>query len=172
MRLGRNQEYWQQRIEETWGSLFGSEDAFLNAATQLEFILEFNSYLLIQYRSPTTDQFRQSFPEKRTDYLPDFWNTPLRSAIPTAERIFKLLLDEGLPSYLAIEPQTAAAVFEPISKGDREVFYGEFLNQLKTWQDQAMMQQMRFPFLLTWPSRLQSAIDQYKSRQSNLKPRN
>lgn len=171
MKLGRNQEYWQQRVEQTWGEAFGSEDAFLNAATQLEFILELNSYLLIQYRSPITDEFRQSFPEKRTDYLPDFWNTPLRFAIPTAEQILKLLVDQGLPSYIAIEPQIAAAVFGEMSKEEREVFYGGFLNQLKTWQDQAMMQQMRFPFLLTWPPRLQSAIDQYKNLQANQKPR-
>jgi hypothetical protein len=58
-----------------------------------------------------------------------------------------------------------------MSKEEREVFYGEFLNQLKTWQDQTMMQQMRFPFLLTWPPRLQSAIDQYKNLQTNQKPR-
>jgi len=171
MKLGRNQEYWEQRIEETWGTVFGSEDAFLNAASQLEFILEFNSYLLVQYRSPATDQFRQRFPEKRTDYLPDFWNTPLRSAIPTAERILRLLAADGFPSYLAIEPEVAATVFGAMSVPEREVFFGEFLNQLKTWQDQAMMQQMRFPFLLSWPPRLQSAIDQFKSRQPDQNPR-
>jgi hypothetical protein len=171
MKLGRNQEFWQQRIEETWGTVFGSEDAFLNAASQLEFILEFNSYLLVQYRSPETDRFRQSFPDKRTDYLPDFWNTPLRFAIPTAERIFRLLVDDGFPSYLAIEPQVIDTVFRAMSKLEREVFFGEFLNQLKAWQDQAMMQQMRSPFLLSWPARLQTAIDQYKSCQPNQNPR-
>lgn len=167
MKLGRNQEYWQQRVEETWRDAFGSEDAFLNAATQLEFILELNSYLLIQYRSPATDEFRQSYPEKRTEYVPDFWNTPLRFAIATAEQIFRQLVDQGFPTYLAIEPQIAVAVFASMSKEAREVFYGEFLDRLKTWQDQTMMQQMRFPFLLAWPPRLQSAIDLYKSRQTN-----
>jgi len=171
MKLGRNQEYWQQRVEETWGQVFGSEDAFLNAATQLEFILELNSFLLILYRSPNTDQFREGFPEKRTEYVPDFWNTPLRLAIPTALRILELLVDKGFPSDLAIEPGIASAVFEPMSKEEREIFFGEFLAQLKTWQDQTMMQQMRFPFLLTWPPRLQSAIDKYKSRQPDQSPR-
>ena len=170
MKLGRNQEYWQQRVEETWRDAFGSEDAFLNAATQLEFILELNSYLLIQYRSPATDEFRQSYPEKRTEYVPDFWNTPLRFAIATAEQIFRQLVDQGFPIYLAIEPQIAVAVFASMSKEAREVFYGEFLDRLKTWQDQTMMQQMRFPFLLAWPPRLQSAIDLYKSRQTNQEP--
>ena len=40
MKLGRNQEYWQQQIEETWGQVFGSEEGFLESAAQLEFILE------------------------------------------------------------------------------------------------------------------------------------
>jgi hypothetical protein len=91
----------------------------------------------------------------------------LRFAIPTADLILRLLVGDGFPAYLAIEPQVVAAVFQSTSKQDREDFYGEFLNQLKTWQDQALMQQMRFSFSLTWPPRLQSAIDQYKSSQSN-----
>jgi hypothetical protein len=102
--------------------------------------------------------------------VPDFWNTPLRLAIPTAEQIFSQLIEQGLPADLAIEPQIAAAVFAVMSKAEREVFFGAFLNQLKTWQDQAMMQQMRFPFLLAWPPRLQSAIDQFKSSQAHQKP--
>lgn len=171
MKLGRNQAYWDQRIEETWGSVFGSEDAFLNATSQLEFILEFNSYLLVQYRSSATDDFRQSFREKHTAYVPDFWNTPLRFAIPTAERILELLAADECPSYLTIEPRVAAAVFAAMSKPEREAFFGEFLCQLKAWQDQTMMQQMRFPFLLSWPPRLQSAIDRYKNRQQDQGPR-
>lgn len=58
-----------------------------------------------------------------------------------------------------------------MTKLEREDFFGEFLVQLKAWQDQVMMQQMRFPFLLSWPLQLQSAIDQYKSRQSSQTPR-
>lgn len=171
MKLGRNQEFWQRRVEETWGALFSSEDAFLNASAQLEFILEFNSYLLVQYRSPETDRFRQNFPKKRTGYLPDFWNTPLRLAIPTAERVLSLLVNPEFPSYLAVEPQVADAVFRPMTKLERENFFAEFLVQLKAWQDQVMMQQMRFPFLLSWPPHLQAVIDQYNSRQSSQPPR-
>lgn len=167
MKLGRNKEYWEQRIEESWGTTFGSEDAFLKAASQLEFVLEFNSYLLVQYRSSATDEFRQSFPEKRTDYLPDFWNTPLRFAVPIAEQVLKLLAADEFPSYLVVEPGVAATVFGAMSKPQREVFFGEFLNQLKAWQDQTMMQQMRTPFLLSWPPCLQSTIDKYKSLQQS-----
>jgi hypothetical protein len=164
MKAGRNQEYWRQRIEQTWGQDFGSEDEFLAAAAQLEFLLELNSYLLIQYRSPATDMFRAVFPEKYTAYLPDFWNTPLRMAIPTASWLLESLVDgKGFPHDIAIEPQITSAVFNQMPRGDREVFLGGFLTHLKIWQDNVMMRQSRFPFLLSWPPRLQAAVDAFKS---------
>jgi hypothetical protein len=165
MRNGRNEELWLQRIGEAWGEAFGSEAAFLAAATQLEFLLELNSYLLIQYSSPASDRFRTHFPEKRTAYLPDFWNTPLRGAIPMAIKVFEALVSRtGFPLELAVEPTVTAAIFEGMSIEDREVFYGEFLSNLRSWQDRTMMQQSRFPFLLSWPPKLQAAVDRYKSQ--------
>jgi hypothetical protein len=171
MRTGRNEEFWRQRIEETWGQDFGSKSDFLTAAAQFEFLLELNSYLLLQYSSPATDMFRTKCPEKRTAYLPDFWNTPLRTAIPTASWILESLVDgKGFPHDLAIEPQVTSALFDQMPRKDREVFVGEFLSHLRSWQDQVMMQQSRFPFLLEWPPRLQDAVDAYKSRQASQKP--
>jgi hypothetical protein len=172
MKNGRNEEYWQQRIEQAWGEEFGSEDEFLTAAAQLEFLLELNSYLLIQYQSPATDAFRKDFPEKRTAYVPDFWNTPLRLAIPTALWVLESLVGgSGFPLDVAVEPRITAAVFDQMSKGDREIFLGEFLVHLKAWQDRAMMHQSRFPFLLSWPPRLQIAVDCFRNSQANQNPR-
>jgi hypothetical protein len=168
MKAGRNEEYWRQRIEETWGEDFGSEEEFLIAAAQLEFLLELNSYLLIQYSSPATDALRANSPEKRTAYIPDFWNTPLRVAIPTASWILESLVDgKGFPHDVAIEPQITSAIFDQMPRKDREVFFGEFLERTKTWQDQVMMQQSRSPFLLSWPPRLQAAVDAYKNCQAS-----
>lgn len=165
--LDRNEEYWQQRIGEMWGEVFGSKDDFLNAAAQLEFILELNSYLLVRYSSPSTDKFRTEFPEKRTAYVPDFWKNRLDPAVPMALRIFESLVgEEGFPLDLAIEPRVIAAVFKGMPVNAREVFYGEFLFNLKKWQDQAMWQQQRFPFNLAWPPRLQRVVDLYKQAQT------
>jgi hypothetical protein len=168
MNNGRNEEYWQQRIGTTWGDVFGSEDDFSKAAAQLEFILELNSHLLVQFVSPATDKFRNDFPEKRTAYIPDFWKNRLSPAIPIASLIFESLIgDKGFPLELAIEPKITEAVFKTMSDQARELFYGEFLFNLKKWQDQAMMQQQRFPFQLAWPPRLQRAVDLFKETQAS-----
>jgi hypothetical protein len=128
MKNGRNEEYWQQRIEETWGQMFGSEDDFSKAAAQLEFVLELNSYLLIQYSNPAAEKFRTDFPDKRTAYIPDFWKNPLSPAVPIALRIFESLVgDEGFPPDMAVEPKVTAAIFEEMPVQGRDLFYGEFL---------------------------------------------
>lgn len=167
MKNGRNEEYWQQRIGAVWGNVFNSKDDFLNAAAQLEFILELNSHLLVQYSTPSTDKFRMDFPEKHTAYLPDFWKNRLDPAVPMALRILESLTgDEGFPLELAMEPKVIAAVFKGMSVQAREVFYGEFLFSLRKWQDQAMWQQRRFPFTFAWPPRLQRVVDLYKETQT------
>ena len=167
MKDGRNEEYWQQRVGPTWGDFFGSEDNFSKVAAQLEFILELNSHLLVQYASPATDKFRKDFPEKRTAYIPDFWKNPLSPAVPMASLIFESLIgDKGFPLDLAIEPKITEAVFKGMSAQARELFYGEFLFNLKRWQDQAMLQQQRFPFQVAWPPRLQCAVDLFKEAQT------
>jgi hypothetical protein len=166
MKNGRNEEYWQQRIEATWGDVFGSEDDFSKVAAQLEFILELNSHLLVQFASPATDKFRKDFAERRTAYIPDFWANPIGPAVPMASLIFESLVgDTGFPLDLAIEPKTTAAVFKDMSAQARELFYGEFLFRLKKWQDDAMWQQQRFPFGVAWPPRLQGAVDLFKNSQ-------
>jgi hypothetical protein len=163
MKNGRNDEFWQQRIDATWGDAFGSKADFLSAAAQLEFILELNSHLLIQYSNPATDKFRTDCPEKHTAYLPDFWKNRLDPAVPMALLIFESLVGEGgFPLDLAIEPGVIATVFNGMSLQGRELFYGQFLFNLKKWQEEAMWQQQRFPFNFAWPPRLQRAVDLYK----------
>ena len=164
MKNGRNDEFWDQRVEESWGATFGSKEDFLSAAAKLEFILELNSHLLIQYASPATEKFRTENPEKRTSYLPDFWKSRLDPAVPIALSISESLISEsGFPLDLAIERGVVADVFKGMSIHQREVFYGQFLFNLRKWQDDAMMQQQRFPFNFAWPPRLQRSVDLYKS---------
>jgi hypothetical protein len=163
---GRNDTYWQQRVGTTWEDLFGSRERFLTAAAQLEFVLELNSHLLIQYSSPATDKFRKESPEKNTAYIPDFWKNPFDPTVPIALEILNSLVSEkAFPLELAIEPEVTAAVFRSMSSPARELFYGGFLHGLKKWQDQAMWQQQRFPFSFTWPSKLGVVVAKYKDAQ-------
>jgi len=160
MKNGRNEQYWIQGIQTNWETFFGSESQFLDAAAQLELVLELNSYILIQYRSETTDRFRADFPEKYNAYTPDFYTTRLDPAMPMATRILNALMNgDEFPKDLSIERSITAQLFKTMSTSDREIFIGQFLSQLKKWQDEAMHGQMRFPFHTVWPPPLLRAIE-------------
>jgi hypothetical protein len=165
MKTGRNEEYWHQRIAETWGiEAFGSKENFLESAAQLEFVLELNSYLFMNFSDPKARDIDKQFPEKRLRYFPDFWSHPLDPAFPIALQIFDSLTSgSGFPSDLALEPALTENIFRTMSLGERKLFYGEFLSYLQKWQSDAMFQQRRFPFSVEWPARLREIIIAYKT---------
>jgi hypothetical protein len=149
MKIGRNEEYWHQRIAETWGiEAFGSKENFLESAAQLEFVLELNSYLFMNFSDPKARDIDKQFPEKRLRYLPDFWSHPLDPAFPIALQIFDSLTSgSGFPSDLALEPALTENIFRTMSLGERKLFYGEFLSYLQKWQSDAMLQAETLPIL-------------------------
>src|ERR1700730_3343641 len=74
-----------------WGQFFVSEDKFLSAAAQLEFILEFNSYIFEGVRIPEVQGFREMLGNIYFAYLPDFWTSRLDPVVPIAERFYDIL---------------------------------------------------------------------------------
>ena len=162
---GRNEEFWQQRVGQTWADVFVSKEEFLSAGAQLEFILELNSHILVAYAHPVSDRFRQESQEKSTAYLPDFWTSRLDPTIPVAKYIMETLQKEGYPKNLAIEPTVTTAIFKDMPAKERVEFYGQFLTNLQNWQEKAMMQQRRSPFVFAWPPPLSIAIKQFEENQ-------
>ena len=170
MKSGRNEEFWQQRVGETWADTFGSKQEFLDAAAQLEFILELNSHILVSYTHPVSTKFREDDPQKGTAYIPDFWTSRLDPTVPVATHILEALKKEGFPKHLAIEPSVTTAIFKDMPAKARLEFYGEFLSNLRNWQQKAMWQQQRFPFDFAWPPPLSNAVDLFKEAQTIQKP--
>lgn len=166
MKSGRNEELWQQRIGDSWSDAFGSKEEFLNAAAQLEFILELNSHILISYAHPSSEKFREDSREKRTAYIPDFWTSRLDPTVPVANYVLDSLKNDGFPKGLALEPTVTTAIFKDMPIKSRLVFYGEFLANLQAWQEKAMMQQQRFPFDFAWPEPLREAVQIYKESKA------
>ena len=166
MKNGRNEEFWQQRVGQTWADVFVSKDEFLSAGAQLEFILELNSHILVAYTHPISDRFRQEAKEKGAAYLPDFWMSRLDPTIPVAKYIMETLQKDGFPKNLAIEPTVTTAIFEDMPAKKRIEFYGEFLSNLQNWQQKAMWQQQRFPFDFAWPPPLSSAVERFKEKET------
>jgi hypothetical protein len=166
MKNGRNEEFWQQRVGQTWPGVFVSKDDFLSAGAQLEFILELNSHILVAYTHPVADKFRQESREKGTAYLPDFWMSRLDPTIPVAKSIMETLQKDDFPKNLAIEPTVTTAIFKDMPAKERIEFYGEFLSNLQSWQQKAMWQQQRFPFQFAWPPPLSTAVERFKEKQT------
>jgi hypothetical protein len=166
MKSGRNEEFWQQRVGETWAGTFGSKDEFLSAAAQLEFILELNSHILVAYTHPVSEKFRTEEPKKETVYMPDFWTSRLDPTIPVATSILDALKKDGFPKEIAIEPAITTAIFKDMPAKARVEFYGEFLFNLRAWQQRAMLEHQRFPFDFAWPPPLSNAVELFKLKQA------
>ena len=106
--------------------------------------------------------------EKNFRFVPDFWNQPLNPAIPMAEHLFELILNNPASlADLAVVPQLGRNLFAGMSQDQRLLFFGEFLEKLHKWQDNAMMQQRRHSFYFSWPPRLQSAVEAYLQSQKH-----
>jgi hypothetical protein len=166
MTEGRNETYWSERIGAAWGSFFVSKEKFLNAAFELELILEMNSFLLLNFDNPLLEKHREEHPDRRYAYLPDFWRNPINPAISLAEDIFDFLsAKDGFPPEFALEPDVTKAVFTGMVQDDRIEFFGEFLQELKRWQGAVMMQHQRFPYMLEWGGKLKRAVEMYKTKK-------
>jgi hypothetical protein len=162
MRDGRNVSLWNEHIHGAWGQYFGSFDKFLAAASRLEFILEFNSYLFEGVQVPEVKQFRQTLGNKYFAYLPDFWANRLDPVVSIAEHFYDTLVaSSDFPAELSIEKRASDLIFRGKDEQERLLFLGGFLVHLKSWQAQMMMQQNRFPFMFSWDGRLKSIADKY-----------
>ena len=165
MTQGRNQSFWDDHIGKAWGHHFGNIETFLNAAGQLEFILEFNSYIFEGVQDPQVKRLQQTLGNKLFTYLPDFWTSRLDSTLPIAEHFYDILrLQPTLPIDFAIEKQAIDLVFSNKDSAARLLFLGGYLLHLKIWQGQVMMQQNRFPFMFEWPGRLKQIVDAFRER--------
>jgi hypothetical protein len=163
MRHGRNAALWNEHIHSAWGDYFGSFEKFLAVASQLEFILEFNSYIFEGVRVPEVKKFQQSLENKYFAYLPDFWANRLDPVVPVAEQLYDALVaGSDFPDELLIEKRAGDLIFKGKDVQDRLLFLGGFLAHLKSSQAQMMMQQNRFPFMFSWEGRLKAIVDKYE----------
>ncbi len=161
MRPGRNEALWNAHIHSAWGRYFGNFDKFLAAASQLEFILEFNSYV-VGLEAPEIRQFQRTIENKDLSYLPDFWANRLDPVVPMAEHIYDTLALSGeFPPEFSVEKMAFDLVLKGKDPQARLLFLGGFLVHLKSWQAEVMMQQMRSPFMFSWEGRLKTITDKY-----------
>jgi hypothetical protein len=164
---GRNKSFWDAHIHSAWGQFFGSEDKFLSAASQLEFILEFNSYIFEGVNIPQVKKLQESLGNTYFAYLPDFWTSPLDPILPMAERFYDAFnRSDDFPQELAVEKKAMDLIFKGKTAQERLLFLGCFLANLRSWQAKVMMEQNRFPFMFEWQGRLKAIVDRCKEMKA------
>lgn len=106
---------------------------FLSAASELEFILEFNPYIFEGVNIPQVKKLQENLGNVYFAYLPDFWMCPLDPVVPIAER-FNDALSRGdeLPQEFAIEKKAADLIFKGKTAQERLLFLGCFLAHLRS----------------------------------------
>ena len=166
---GRSAFFWKERISTSWGSYFGTFEKYIAAACQLELLLEFNSYL---GNSVNEDVLKKWLETQASDvnfyYIPDLYSNSLDLTAPMAERCYDLVAaqDKSSRSQYETIPLLFAAAFGSKTLDQRQILYGAFLDHLKSWQSQIMMQQFqRFPFMFTWQGRLASFVQKYRDQK-------
>lgn len=169
---GRATFFWNERIQLFCGSYFGTFEKFLAASCQLEFILEFNSYLgtnSVKDRDLKT-WLESNARHKYFVYNPDLFAYPLDSTIPMAERLHDMLASRNFsPSSYEILPGLFDAEFKSKNIEQVMLVYGEFLDGLRAWQENAMMQHNRFPFMFSWPHRLEETVETSRAQRQRAK---
>ena len=160
---GRNQSFWDAHVHGAWGQFFGSEDKFLSAASQLEFILEFNSYIFEGVNIPEVKKLHENLGNIYVGYLPDFWTHRLDPVLPMAVRFYDILSrSDEFPKEFAIEKKATDLIFKGKTAQERLLFLGCFLADLRSWQAKVMVEQNRFPFMFEWQGRLKTIVDRCK----------
>ena len=160
MRHGRNEALWNARIKSAWGEYFGGVGRFKAAASQLEFILEFNSYIFEGVNIPEVKKLQEGLGDKHFAYLPDFWASRLDPVVPIADHFYDALAKtEDFPGEFAVEKAAMDLVFKGKDGQRRLLFLGCYLVHLKSSQAQMMMQQHRFPFMFDWDGRLKAIAE-------------
>jgi hypothetical protein len=166
---GRSAFFWKERISSSWGTYFVTYERFLAASYQLELLLEFNSHLAT---NAVKDPELQAWLKANVDhiwfgYVPDLFAHSLELAVPMGEKLYDLVVSQDSSASLyELVPGLFAATLKKKTRERRIFLYGEFLDNLKAWQSQVMMQQFRrFPFMFSWQGRLSDAVLKYREQR-------
>ena len=167
---GRSSYYWKARVASSWGKLFGTLAKFLDASSQLEFLLELNSYFgNNSLRNPSLAQLlSESLPDIAFGYTPDLYSQDLQATVPMAELLYDIFASNpAFPPHLAVDVRLFNRVLANMQPSERLQTYAAFLFHLMKWQSEYMFQVLnRYPFFYSWQGRLEKIVLEYQKRQS------
>jgi hypothetical protein len=172
---GRAQYFWSERVAAAWGTYFGNLNKFVEASSQLELLLEFNSSL--GTNQPKLPQLQEWVANKNEadvtfEYVPDLYAQDLQATVPMAERLYEILASGGLfPSFLTVDPQLPLVAFGNLKGPQRLEIYGGFLHKLKVWQSEYRCQAFHaWEFMWDWQGRLKKIAQAFADSEKAKKP--
>jgi hypothetical protein len=162
---GQNTHLWNHSIQKSWGTYFGSFTSFLSTACELEFILEFNSYVGVGLADERAKKwFEEQRPNATFTYGPDLWRYNLSAIVPIAERFYESLRsDLEFVRQTSVDPRAIESFFTGRNTDERLLIFGGFLTNLRRWQSEVLMQQNRFPFFFEWTGRLDEIVKRFQA---------
>ena len=162
---GRASYYWKVRVASSSANLFGNLSKFLAASSQLELLLELNSYFGIN--GPGDSNLEKFLAENLADvsfrFIPDLYSQDLQATVPMAELLYDIFnSNQAFPRYLAVDSRMFDRVLANMQPSVRLQTYAGFLFNLKKWQSEYMFQALRrYPFLYSWQGRLEKIVREY-----------
>lgn len=172
---GRAQYFWSERVAAAWGTYFGNLNKFVEASSQLELLLEFNSSLgTNQPQHPQLEEWVKNKNEADTtfEYVPDLYAQDLQATLPMAEHLYEILASGGaFPLFLTVDPQLPLVAFGNLKGPQRLEIYGGFLHRLKVWQSEYRRQAFHaWGFMWDWQGRLKKIAQAFADREKAKKP--
>lgn len=172
---GRAQYFWNERVGAAWGAYFGNLTRFVDASSQLELLLEFNSSL--GTNQPQRLELQEWVKNKNDaditfEYVPDLYAQDLQATVPMAEHLYEILTS-GVASVLfpTVDSQLPLIAFGNLEVPQRLEIYGGFLHRLKAWQSEYRHQVFRaWGFMWDWPGRLKKIAQTFADKEKAKKP--
>ncbi|WP_353071411.1 hypothetical protein [Tunturiibacter gelidiferens] len=166
---GRSTFYWQERISSSWGHYFGNYDRFINASCQLEFIIEFNSFLGVNaiHNAVLKRWLEQNAAKRSFLYNPDFFAYSLHLTVPMAEQFCDFIATRDIfPTNLTVEQGLFNSAFQGKTPDQRLVILGQFLDSLQQYQRQSYVPtHFHFVSVYSWEGRLADLVMKYKNAE-------
>jgi hypothetical protein len=166
---GRASYFWKVRVASSWGHLFGTLSKFLEASSQLEFLLELNSYFGTNtLRNSNLEKFLSVNPlDLAFRYVPDLYSQDLQATAPMAELVYDIFVsNQPFPSHLAVDKRIFDRVLVDMQPSVRLQTYAGFLFHLKEWQSEFMFKVLqRHPFFYSWHGRLEKIMLEYQQQK-------
>jgi len=160
---------WDRVVRTYWLDFFGSEDSYLKAACQVEFVLHMNSFLATRVPE-VASWLNQYCPRWNLDYWygSDLWRYGLNSKVALAEKMYEALR-QGTDSPFLLDFSVDHTIFQKAFRpapqgttGEERPRFIAYLKSLAAWEKEAAFTVSRAPYITDWGTVLEPELEKAK----------